>query len=326
MNRPLTCAKTAFPCKIIIFLKNSIQGLKEDDLIYSYYKHDGENYASFSKPVLANGTVIAMAFGDGHSYEDEKNIKLGFAPEETINWGVWRDGEMYKLNIVKEDNSNGYFAYGEAEILDEVIEVNDNLLYYLNPIWLVEDETVIEMPTPRYGQKIKLDKYRPARRESYNVSLIKGAGKVKSPDFFPSYLVQKDDLYEGEIKIMVDVVPYRCAETDDVQRTYTFKFPKKVKPVEPKPKPVRKNKVSHKDFVNMIRELSYIDNIITGEIENCTALLRYRNEKKWVFETFAIDGEVYITLDKNKGTLNKCWITYTLDEDKKVKVSQRYML
>jgi hypothetical protein len=322
MNRPLTVNKTAFPCELILFFKGSIVGLEDTDYVYSYYTDNGENYASFAKPVI-KGHVNAMAFADGYTAEDEKDVKLGFSANEIVNWGVWRDGIMYELKITKKElQEHGWFMVGEGEIMfDNIIEVNDNLLYYMPPRFKEENNAVYERPdgTPTAGTQDLLDRFRPVRVHSYNFTMTKAnnAKSVKSPNRFPRYMYNTKDLEAGEIKFTVDFVPYRDYETDEFSRSFTIKYPAKAMPLPKPPRPVQQEKYQWADFRKEVSELTITPTLVSGEMHECTALLRYRKDKAWVFENYEFEaGDIEIPIDKAKGTLNKCWITFKIKDYK----------
>lgn len=321
--KPLCQHLTAFPCKILFFLSDEIEGLEEGDRIYSYYEYNGQYYASFEREVYYNSRVVAigMAFNHGEtSYDNPNNFKFGFNHNEIVNWGIYRNGVMFKLQVTDEYNQQGAgefsFKYAKGIVTNEVVDVKDNLFYSLDPVWRYEDGKVTTYSeTPNLNHKIDLTLFRPARKESCVVSVVNGHGEVKSPDKFSAYYLTIDDLYEGEVKFAVDVVPYRNSTFTDTHREYTFKFPAKVKPT-PRPKPVKKYQFN--DFKKEVNELTVSNTLVSGVINNpCTAILRYREGGNWVLENFTFDNEdIHIPIDGSKTVLPYCWVTFYTNDYK----------
>jgi hypothetical protein len=214
-----------------IFNKNIIKGIQTGDLLYTFFEIGKKRYASTSTEIT-----------DSEEYFIQKGInndfpkKTGFDDGEAVQYAIFRDGKYYLLE------TNTDWAFTQAAVTNEVIEVHNNPFYSIEPVWPEGDingEYVFQIPqakiklpvrkmstlgeilnlnyqkwnvTPIFYDKIWIEvidvtlnvKGKP---ESYRLST---RGSVTQS----TYRVTQNDFDRGHISFMIAIKPLRDAVID----------------------------------------------------------------------------------------------------------------
>ncbi len=227
VNRPLCYNNGNFPMKNYIINPVDNSWYKTGDEVYSMFKIGDDYYANamkYSKSTMG----FAMAFANDNTVP----VKNGFLEDETVYWGVLRDGGMTELKLdstyLGQCDINAIFAE-----TDHVLDVKDNLYYSLNPEW--PEITELKITTPlitksmTFAQLIPYKKLTPKWTTGYftpELSETKAVLKLSKNKQLQVYLnacsirFSKADVAQGYfiLKLKTDVLAN--SNSKDTERKY----------------------------------------------------------------------------------------------------------
>lgn len=215
--------QTEFPIDIKIVERGKmIVGAYDKDEIISYFTIDGINYACFGGICsLTNGT-IGKAMADSNLPK-----RTGFLDGEQINYAVYNNGEYKKVVWTNSYEKSGHTLW-EGQ-LGEVVEIEDNPYYSIDPVWPESDYIASPYSTaPKASaMKVKLSKhfkvgeYVPKYYETYTFELVEGDGVIYPYDKVPnnvSYKFTKTDIAREYIKVKIVCTPLKNSGSKDTER------------------------------------------------------------------------------------------------------------
>ncbi len=224
-----------------IFNKNTIEGIQTGDLLYTYFEIGKKRYASTSIEITTNEEYFIQK---GKNNDFPK--KTGFDVGEVVQYAIFRDGKYYLLE------TNTDWAFTQAVVTEEVIEVHNNPFYSIEPIWPDGDingeyifqilQSEIKLPvrkmstlgeilninhpkwnvTPVFYDKIWIDAIDvtlnvKGKPESYRLST---KGSVTQS----TYRITQSDFDRGYISFMIAVKPLRDAVVDTAETFRVLKI------------------------------------------------------------------------------------------------------
>lgn len=220
-NKPLFWNNGEFPAVLYLIEKKTNDWLKVTDVICSAYEFEGKLYASGAK-TSKNTTAFGMAFWNDTNIPVKSGLNVGDVPV----WAVYREGEMYQLDLVNTTVRNNS-TYAKFELTTKPIEILDNLYYSIDPVW--PEITALETERPTTAKALTFSQfmdYKPLLPKfttgNFVPEIVEGDAKLRLSKYFNACTIRFNEagVANGYILLKVNAKPLQNSQSKDNSRTY----------------------------------------------------------------------------------------------------------